>query len=476
MTALLVAEQVCVFGARLLVHPASLTLRAGRPFTIVGETGSGKSLLAQAVMGTLPHGLRAEGRVTIGDRRLDLKDGQGHRALWGRTLGVLPQEPWLALDPTMRAREQVGEGYRFVRGLPAAQSRARAQADLAALGLDRAGDKLPFELSGGMAQRVAFAAARAGGARVVIADEPTKGLDIFRRDEIIALLLKEIEDGGGLLTITHDLELARRMGGDVAVVLEGRIVEQGPAADVLGAPRHDYTKRLIAADPAAWPERHGATQRPAGAKPVLTATGLGKTRGGQLLFENRDLTVLPGEIVGITGPSGCGKSTFGDILLGLVEPDAGTVTRADGVARVRFQKLYQDPPAAFPQRVSLRRALNDLVRLHALDAGRIAPLCERLRLSPDLLDRLPAQVSGGELQRLALLRVLLLDPVFLFADEPTSRLDLITQQETAALLTEVARERNCAVLIVSHDVELIRKMSDRRIAFGRDPVEAALAA
>ncbi|MBB3808501.1 ABC transporter ATP-binding protein [Pseudochelatococcus contaminans] len=476
MSTLLVAEDVAVFSSHLLVHPASLTLQAGRPFTILGETGSGKSLLAQAIMGTLPRGLRAEGRVTVGDQRLDLASGQGHRALWGRTLGVLPQEPWLALDPTMRARKQVEEGYRLVRGLPAVQSRIRASADLAALGLGNAGDKLPSELSGGMAQRVAFIAARAGGARIVIADEPTKGLDVFRRDEVIALLLKEIEDGGGLLTITHDLELARQMGGDIAVVLEGQIIEQGPAADVLGAPRHDYTKRLIAADPSAWPERNAAPKRSAGVKPVLTAAGLAKTRGGQLLFENRDLTVLPGEIVGITGPSGCGKSTFGDILLDLVTPDAGTVTRAEGVARVRFQKLYQDPPAAFPQKVPIRRALNDLVRLHGLDGSRIAPLLERLRLSPGLLDRLPTQVSGGELQRFALLRVLLLDPVFLFADEPTSRLDLITQQETVELLAEVARERNCAVLIVSHDAELIRKMSDRQIAFGSPPDAAALAA
>ncbi|MGI6244554.1 MAG: ABC transporter ATP-binding protein [Pseudochelatococcus sp.] len=476
MTALLVAEQVAVFAAGLLVHPASLTLHAGRPFTILGETGSGKSLLAQAIMGTLPRGLRAGGRVTIDDRRLDLGTGQGHRALWGRTIGVLPQEPWLALDPTMRAQEQVAEGYRLVRRLPAGEAQTRAQADLAALGLGGAGGKLPSELSGGMAQRVAFAAARAGGARIVIADEPTKGLDVQRRDDVIALLLKEVEDGGGLLTITHDLELARRMGGDVAVVLEGRIIEQGPAAQVLGAPRHDYTKRLIAADPAAWPERRATARRETAAAPVLSAAGLGKTRGGQLLFSDRDLIVHPGEIVGITGPSGCGKSTFGDILLGLVQPDAGTVTRAEGVARVRFQKLYQDPPAAFPQRVSIRRALGDLVRLHGLDAGRIAPLLGRLRLSPDLLDRLPSQVSGGELQRFALLRVLLLDPVFLFADEPTSRLDLITQQETVELLTEVARERNCAVLIVSHDTELVRKISDRRIAFGGRPDTAALAA
>lgn len=194
--------------------------------------------------------------------------------------------------------------------------------------------------------------------------------------------------------------------------------------------------------------------------------GLGKARGGQRLFSGQNLAVHPGEIIGITGPSGCGKSTFGDILLGLLSPDEGKVRRGEGQPAIKFQKLYQDPPSAFPQRITLRRAILDLVKLHGLDAQRIEPLMARLRLAPELLDRLPTEVSGGELQRFALLRALLLDPIFLFADEPTSRLDLITQQETIELLVELARERNCAVLIVSHDTELIRKVSDRRIRFG----------
>lgn len=462
MTALLVADSVSVFAKERIVEPASLSLHGGRPFTILGETGSGKSLLAQAVMGTLPQGLRAEGCITIAGQRLSLAAGQGHRSLWGRVISVLPQEPWLALDPTMRAREQVAEGYGFVRGLNKAEADLQAEADLASLGLNDAGGRLPSQLSGGMAQRVAFAAARAGGARVVIADEPTKGLDVARRDDVIALLMREVEQGGGLLTITHDLELARRMGGDLAVMLNGAIIEQGPAEEVLGDPRHAYTRRLIAADPAHWPD--GSPRRTTG-QPILMAENLGKARGGQRLFSGQKLTVHPGEIIGITGPSGCGKSTFGDILLGLLPPDEGTVRRIEGQPAIKFQKLYQDPPSAFPQRITLRRAILDLVERHGLDAARIGPLLRRLRLSPELLDRRPTEVSGGELQRFALLRVLLLDPVFLFADEPTSRLDLITQQETVGLLVELAREEGCAVLIVSHDAELIRKVSDRQIRF-----------
>jgi ABC-type glutathione transport system ATPase component len=457
-----------------LVEPFSFQLKAGRPFTILGETGSGKSLLAQAIMGLLPAGLAASGSVLIGDHRLDLGEPQSHRPFWGRTVGILPQEPWLALDPTMRAQDQVAEGHRFIRGISLSKARDAAKADLAELGLSEAGEKLPAELSGGMAQRVAFAAARAGGARIVIADEPTKGLDIARRDEVIDLLMREVRAGGTVLTITHDLELARRMGGDLAVMLEGRIIETGAAEDVLSNPAHGYTKRLIAADPTHWADpAQPLSASSSASKPVLVASGLGKTRGGKPLFSHIDLSVQPGEIVGVTGPSGSGKSSLGDILLGLLAPDAGRVSRAEGVSRHRYQKIYQDPPSAFPPRATIRRTLVDLVALHGLKASAILPLMHRLRLNPSLLDRRPGEVSGGELQRFALLRVLLLDPVFLFADEPTSRLDPITQQETIALLVELAREKGCALLIVSHDTALIEKTCDRTIAIGTQTLTEA---
>lgn len=462
MTELLRATDVSVHaGAEMLVEPVSLALTAGRPFTILGETGSGKSLLAQAIIGTLPSGLKAAGRVTLEGRALDLARRGGHRALWGRVIGVLPQEPWLSLDPLMPARAQIAEGHAFLRGLSWAEAGRAADRDLAGLGLEEAGDRRPGQLSGGMAQRVAFAAARAGGARIVVADEPTKGLDIGRRDEVTRLLLDEVRAGGALLTITHDLGVARRLGGDLAVMLKGRVIERGPAAELLAQPRHNYTRRLIAADPASWPQ---TPPRPASGAPVLRAEGLSVSRGGRRLFDGLGLDLHPGEIVGIWGPSGCGKSTLGDVLLGLTRPDAGRVTRGAGLAPQRFQKLYQDPPSAFPRCLALGRALDDLVRLHRLDAARIPPLMSRLRLSPALLARRPTEVSGGELQRLALLRLLLLDPVFLFADEPTSRLDLITQAEVTGLLTEVARETGMALLIVSHDPDLLSRSADRVIS------------
>ncbi|TGN34826.1 ATP-binding cassette domain-containing protein, partial [Paracoccus liaowanqingii] len=224
-------------------------------------------------------------------------------------------------------------------------------------------------------------------------------------------------------------------------------------------------------DPASW--LRGATRAAEGA-PVLRAEGLAVSRGGRMLFQGLDLAVHPGQILGVTGPSGCGKSSLGDTLLGLAPADAGRVAKVPGIAPVRYQKLYQDPPSAFPRTVTLGRALADLVALHRLDGARIAPLLDRLRLSPALLARRPTEVSGGELQRLALLRVLLLDPVFLFADEPTSRLDLITQAEVTALMVEVARETGMGLMIVSHDAQLVARTCDRVVALaGADRARAA---
>lgn len=459
-TVLKVTDAAVFAGNKQLVEPTSFELAQGRVLTIVGETGSGKSLLAQAVAGLLPDGLSATGVANLNGTHFDLAKPASLRPLWGRTLGILPQEPWLALDPTMRALDQVAEGHRLVRHLERAAALDEARRDLKALGVEDAERKLPDQLSGGMAQRVAFAAARAGGARIVIADEPTKGLDVARRDDVIALLMKEVEAGGSVLVITHDLALARQMGGEIAVVLQGQVIEKGETEAVLSNPSHDYTKRLIAADPANWTAmaRQGLQS-----EPILVADALSKTRGGKLLFSGQNLKVHRGEIIGVSGPSGSGKSSLGDILLGLIKPDDGVIARLPGAARHRFQKIYQDPPSSFPARITIGQNLDDLIRLHGLDRRILSALLKRLRLSEDLLQRRPSDVSGGELQRLSIARAMLLEPVFLFADEPTSRLDPITQQETVDLLVELARERDCAILLTSHDKALIDKTCDKVI-------------
>ncbi|WP_206060552.1 ABC transporter ATP-binding protein [Nitrincola alkalilacustris] len=445
-------------GEVVIVDSLSMTLKPRMPLTILGETGSGKSLLAQAIMGLLPDGLSVTGSIRLGNQELLQMDRKTLQRLWGRSITMLPQEPWHSLDPVMKARQQVAEVHEVVHGVDSASAGAAADKQLQQMGLSAAGQKIPTQLSGGMAQRLAFAAATAAGASIVIADEPTKGLDYRRRDDIVRLLQQRLEQGS-VLTITHDIEVARQLGGDMIVMRKGQVVERGKASDILANPKSDYAKQLIAAAPTQW-KPLPAKRKGCDSDRILSAEKISISRGGAELFKDLSLTLNRGEILGITGDSGAGKSTLGDLLLGLTRPDAGQIRYSHKIPRHQMLKLYQDPPAAFAPNVKLGTLLKELVRLHKLDESRIPPLLERLQLDPGLLQRTSDNVSGGELQRIALLRALLPNPVILFADEPTSRLDPITTQSITELLAEVAREYHCALLLVSHDPVLVDKVCD----------------
>jgi len=464
ITPVISVRDVRVSAEADIVDPISFDVYAGSPLTILGETGSGKSLISQAIMGNLPEGLTASGSVKINGAEVLTLPRKAREAMWGRDISILPQEPWHALDPTMRALPQVSETYRFVKGRSEQESQTKASADLHDLGLKGSDQhKLPMQLSGGMAQRAVFAAAKAGGAPIVIVDEPTKGLDASRRDDVVAMLKSAVDDGGALLTITHDIAVARQLGGYIMVMRKGVLLEEGPAAEILANPQSDYAKALVAADPQSWDDpthKDSWEQKSA----ILTAKDICVQRGQRVLLSGFDLTVHAGEIIGITGDSGCGKSSLGDTLLGVLPSPTGSVLRQDGVAKHRYVKLFQDPPTAFSRHWTIGTLLKDLVKLHGLDASRIPPLMERLALEPDLLTRSAGGISGGELQRFSILRALLLDPVYMFADEPTSRLDPVTQKEIMDLLISVARETSCAVLLVSHDKALIEHVCDRKIA------------
>jgi ABC-type glutathione transport system ATPase component len=465
--ALLEVQDLAIHAGQItLLQGASLSLQAGQRLTVVGESGAGKSLLAQAIMGTLPVPLQASGSIRIqglatnGLRETTL-------SLWGKTITMLPQEPWTALNPLMRMQAQVAEAAHFSRSLAWQAARDTALAHMQQLGIAPAAHKWLHQISGGMAQRVGVATSAVSGAQLLIADEPTKGLDPSSKAQVAELLLSTQAAGQALLTITHDLALAALLGGQLLVLQGGRVVESGLVQEVLAAPQHPYTRELLAAQPHHWPRLYSQASASAASQTVVHGTGLAKRFGTQQLFENLSLKLQRGQVMSVSGASGCGKTTLGNILLGLVNADSGQVQRS-AHPRWKFQKLYQDPPSAFAPTRRLRDALQDLVQLHGLDSvrctQRIEHLLQSLSLEPALLDRLPSQVSGGELQRVALLRLLLLEPVFIFADEPTSRLDVITQFETMKLLVAHAQSQDCGLLLVTHDQDIARACASQSLA------------
>ncbi len=450
----LAVENLSIFaGDTRLLGPVSFRVEAGGTLVIMGETGAGKSLIAQAVLGTLPRSLRASGEIAINQHRVDNLPPTERAKLWGRELASLPQEPWRALDPLMASWKQVAEAHRHVAGLDAAAAKKATAEVLTTLGLDALEPRLPGALSGGMAQRVAFAAATTSRAPILFADEPTKGLDQDRQTRVIELLSQVPENGGTLLAITHDAGVAEALGGELIVLRNGEAIETGPTRQVLQTPRAPYTQALLAADPRAWSAQPSA---PPG-DIVLTARDVAVCRAGRRLIEGFDLTLHAGQRLAIHGPSGVGKTTLLDTLAGLLPTHAGRVDRAPELGKHAVQKLYQDPPAAFPPLVTLEKNLRDVARRHRVNWEAVLDHLARLNLNASLLGRRPDAVSGGELQRLSIARALIVQPKVLLADEPTSRLDPITQKHTLDLIADISRDSGIAVVLVTHNADIASK-------------------
>ncbi|HWK45095.1 MAG TPA: ABC transporter ATP-binding protein [Stellaceae bacterium] len=473
----------------LAVQGVSLTLRAGEALCIVGESGSGKSMIANAVMGLLP---LPQVRPTAGHIRFDgqdlltLSEAQ-LRSLRGRRIGMIFQEPMTALNPIMRIGEQIAEAYRSHITLGRRECREKTLAALADVGLpdpERLIDSYPFRLSGGQRQRVMIAAALALEPALLIADEPTTALDVTTQAQILRLI-RELQRrrGMAMLFITHDFGVVAEIADRVAVMQHGRLVEEGPTRQVLTAPQHDYTRRLIAAIP------HGRPpQRPdAAPQPVLLELDkLGKTyhSAAGLFSRGRDIPALKdvsitlrrGETLGIVGESGSGKSTIGRCVVGLTPVTSGRVlfegvdlARLDAKGlrpyRGRIQMVFQDPYASLNPRHRIGAAvmtgmlMQGIPRAKAID--RAAELLSLVGLGPEAMERYPHEFSGGQRQRIGIARALAMEPELLVADEPVSALDVSVQAQVLDLFDKVRRQFDLGLLFITHDLRVAAQMCDR---------------
>ncbi|WP_422385150.1 ABC transporter ATP-binding protein [Roseibium album] len=453
------ARNLKLSAGQLSLDVPHLRFKQGKTCCVVGRSGSGKSLLAAALSG-----LPVPGMAMTGDVCLNGSPADG--PLWKDHVFVLPQEPALALNPTMPVGKQLAEVFRW-RGDPACSCKSPG-AISAEVGLDQDDlKKIPGQLSGGMQQRIMIAMALVARASFVIADEPTKGLDGGNKKRIIDLFGRFRTSGRGLIVITHDLEVASALADDIIVLGDGLIAEQGLASQVLTNPRSEATRELIRSAPQNWPTAPATPQKPHCPVVRLEDVTFGYRRTTPILSE-ATMEIDGGEIVGLLGPSGSGKSTFGDLCLALQKPQSGTVqwfgsdlnSALIRKRRTKFQKLFQNPVTSFPPNLVLRDVFDKLTPQSA-GANIRTELMSRLGLTDDLLLRRPDQVSGGELQRLAIIRVLLAQPSFLVCDEPSSRLDMSIQRLAIDVIAEYSSQFSSAVLLISHNETVLRKRANR---------------
>ncbi len=502
-------------GAVHAVDGISYAVHPGRTLGIVGESGAGKTLSALAVMGLIDvPGARVSGRAVFAGEDLLALPEPRLRALRGAELAMVFQDPLSALHPLLRVGDQIAEAIRVHRAVSRRDARAQAVALLEQVGVPepaRRVDAYPHELSGGQCQRALIAMALANGPRLLIADEPTSALDVTVQAQLLALLRRlQGETGMALVLVSHDLGVVAEMAQDVVVMHAGRIVERGTAAQILDSPQHPYTEALVRATPTldAPPAREGRApghRLPAAAGPRATEPQLAVDQAPAPLLEVRDLVkrfpltrgvlfqrrvgaveavagvsfeLAAGETLGLVGESGCGKSTTARLLTRLLEPTAGEIRfqgqdlatlRGAGLkaARRQLQIVFQDPHSSLNPRRTVGAILAEPFAIHGLHRDRAArrravdELLERVELSPRHAARYPHQLSGGQRQRVGVARALALGPRVLIADEPVSALDVSVQAQILALLRRLQRELGLALLLISHDLAVVRHMADR---------------
>ncbi|YCH70885.1 dipeptide ABC transporter ATP-binding protein [Achromobacter xylosoxidans] len=510
-------------GVFRAVENLDFDVRLGKTLAIVGESGSGKSVTSMAIMRLTDYN---NGRIATGqilfrdgdDREVDLTAASDERmrAIRGNDIAMIFQEPMTSLNPVFTIGDQIIEAIMLHQQLSRSAARKAARALLEKVRLPDAEqllDRYPHQLSGGMRQRVMIAMALSCQPRLLIADEPTTALDVTIQAQILNTIRELQRDlGTAVIFITHDMGVVAEMADDVVVMLRGRKVEQGPVEEIFRAPKHPYTRALLAAVPRLGsltgrdlPLRtpqtvlEGDTLREVGEtreqdtarydEPVLrvekltTRFDVGHNLFGRVTHrvhavEEVSFDVYPGETLALVGESGSGKSTIGKTLQQLVAPTSGTVRYngqdifsmdAAGRQRLRqeIQYIFQDPYASLDPRKTVAFSIAEPIRTHRLltdeaaIARRVGELLEQVGLKPEHARRYPHEFSGGQRQRVCIARALASDPKLIIADESVSALDVSIQAQILNLLMDLQKDRGLSYLFITHDMAVVEKVSHR---------------
>ncbi len=489
------------FVGKEVVCGIDFSVAAGEKLALVGESGSGKTVTALSLLGLVqgartfgqaffaagpdePHGTPAQDLLALSERDL--------RGIRGRDIAMIFQEPMTALNPLFSVGEQIAEVLQLKQGLSPAQAQDAAVGLLADTGIpepERRAQAYPHQLSAGQRQRAMIAMALACQPRLLLADEPTTALDVSLRVQILELLASlQKRNGMAVLLITHDLNLVRHFADRIAVMENGLIVEQGKVADVFANPQHPYTRKLMDSEPV----RDVIENPPAGdGPPVAQARELvvsypvklpglkGWFKQGEFVaVQGASFSLPKGQTLGVVGESGSGKSTLALALLGL-HPSKGELllsgrawsadVAANKALRRSVQVVFQDPFSSLSPRMTVEEIVGEGLRVHqpglsvAQRQLRVVQALADVGMSqaqfPRLLQRYPHEFSGGQRQRLAIARALMVEPDMLVLDEPTSALDVTVQKQVLQLLQRLQRERGLSYLLITHDVAVIRAMA-----------------
>ena len=474
-----------------VVDGLSFSLPAGEMLALVGESGSGKTMAARSVLGLLPPPFMATPESRIRFKGTDLVSAlpAKMREIRGAGIGMVFQEPMVSLNPAMTIGRQMAEGLALHRKLGKAEIRDRSLAMLERIRIQdpaRCLAAFPHEFSGGMRQRIMLASVMLLKPALLIADEPTTALDTLIQRDVLDLMVELTQENNtAVLLISHDLGMVSHYVRNVVVMHKGRAVEQGDSKDVLHAPKHDYTRRLVDA----LPRRSAGGSRSASAPAealielkdvVIDYPGRAKLFGraaGKRAVHGVDLAINRGETLALVGASGSGKTTLGRAIVGLVTPSGGTMAfrgaplayRNDAGGRALRQSIqivFQDPYSSLDPRQRIAEIVGEPLKLDpAMDRGkrqaRVEEVFAEVGLAPELAGRFPHQLSGGQRQRVAIARAIVSRPAFVVADEPVSALDMTVQKQILKLFRDLQARYGFACLFVSHDLGAVEQVADR---------------